>query len=157
DLQDRLVQELAGWLRAASAPARHPPTETVVVDAYEAFSRGLLNRGVETFEALDRAVTLFERAVRLDPAYARAHIELGVAYATNPAYRALGERRGRARAGRRGAVGLQPAAGRAWRELGWLLTAMGQRAEGMAAIRRALALDPDDATAYAAMARALFV
>jgi tetratricopeptide (TPR) repeat protein len=34
---------------------------------------------------------------------------------------------------------------------------MGQDVEGVAAIRRALAIDPDDATAYAAMARALFI
>src|SRR5262245_36307008 len=157
DLQDRLVQELAGWLRAASGPDRRPSTETVVVDAYEAFSRGLLNRGVETFESLDRAVALFERAVRLDPAYARAHIELGVAYATKADYLSMFELRDRALASLRRAVELQPESGRAWRELGWLLTAMGEETEGVAAIRRALALDPEDATAYAAMARALFV
>ena len=157
DLQDRLVQELAGWLRAASVPDRRASSETAVVDAYEAFSRGLLNRSVETFEALDRAVTLFERAVRLDPAYARAHIELGVAYATKADYLSMSELRDRALSSLRRAVELQPESGRGWRELGWLLTAMGQDVEGMAAIRRALALDPDDATAYAAMARALFI
>jgi tetratricopeptide (TPR) repeat protein len=148
DLQDRLAQELAGWLRAASSPDRRASPETVVVDAYEAFSRGLLNRGVETYEALDRAVTLFERAVRLDPAYARAHIELGVAYATKADYLSMSELRARALSSLRRAVELQPESGRGWRELGWLLTAMGQHAEGMAAIRRALAIDPDDATAY---------
>ena len=157
ELQDRLVQELAGWLRAASSPDRRASPETVVVDAYEAFSRGLLNRGVETYEALDRAVTLFERAVRLDPAYARAHIELGVAYATKADYLSMSELRDRALSSLRRAVELQPESGRGWRELGWLLTAMGQDAEGMAAIRRALAIDPDDATAYSAMARALFI
>jgi eukaryotic-like serine/threonine-protein kinase len=157
DLQDRLVQELASWLRAASVPDRRSSSETAVVEAYEAFARGLLNRSVDTFEALDRAVTLFERAVRLDPAYARAHIELGVAYATKADYLSMFELRDRALSSLRRAVELQPESGRAWRELGWLLTAMGQDVEGTAAIRRALAIDPDDASAYAAMARALFI
>jgi tetratricopeptide (TPR) repeat protein len=38
-----------------------------------------------------------------------------------------------------------------------LLVAMGQEAEGIAAIRRALAIEPDDASSCAAMARALFI
>ena len=157
DLQDRLVRQLAGWLRGASVQGSGSSSETAVIDAYEAFSRGLLNRGVETFEALDRAVTLFERAVRLDPSYARAHIELGVAYATKADYLSMSELRDRALSSLRRAIELQPESGRAWRELGWILTAMGQNAEGIAAIRRALAIDPDDATAYAAMGRALFI
>jgi tetratricopeptide (TPR) repeat protein/tRNA A-37 threonylcarbamoyl transferase component Bud32 len=157
DLQDRLVRELADWLRAASVPDRRSSPETAVIDAYEAFSRGVLNRSAETFEGLDRAVTLFERAVRLDPSYARAHIELGVAYATKADYLSMSELRDRAVVSLRRAIELQPESSRGWRELGWVLTAMGQDAEGMAAIRRALMLDPDDATAYAAMARALFI
>ena len=50
ELQDRLVRELAGTLRAAIAPAAAAGPETEVVEAYEAFSRGLLNRRAETFE-----------------------------------------------------------------------------------------------------------
>jgi eukaryotic-like serine/threonine-protein kinase len=157
DLQDRLVRELAGWLRAARAPDPQASSETAVVEAYEAFSRGVLNRSVETFETLDRSVALFERAVRLDPSYARAHIELGVAYATKADYLSMAELRERALSSLRRAIELQPDSGRGWRELGWLLATMGRDAEGIAAIHRALALDPDDATVYAAMARALFI
>jgi tetratricopeptide (TPR) repeat protein/tRNA A-37 threonylcarbamoyl transferase component Bud32 len=157
DLQDRLVRELATWLRAARVRSPHSSPETAAIDAYEAFSRGLLNRSVDTFETLDRAVTLFERAVRLDPSYARAHIELGVAYATKADYLSMSELRDRALASLRRAITLQPESARAWRELGWVLTATGQNDEGMAAIRRSLAMDSNDATAYAAMARALFI
>jgi tetratricopeptide (TPR) repeat protein/predicted Ser/Thr protein kinase len=157
DLQDQLVRELAAWLRRASASDRPTHPETVVIDAYEAFSRGLLNRSVETYEALDRAVTLFERAVHLDPTYARAHIELGVAYGTKADYLSMSELRDRAMSSLKRAVELQPGSGRAWRELGWLLSTMGRQAEGIAAIQRALAIDPADATAYGAMARALFI
>jgi serine/threonine protein kinase/tetratricopeptide (TPR) repeat protein len=157
DLQDRLVRELAGTLRAALGPEASASPETDVVEAYEAFSRGLLNRSAETFEALDRAVWLFERAVGLDPAYARAHVELGAAYGTKADYLSMPELRGRAVTSLRRAIELQPASARAWRELGALLVAMGQEAEGMAAIRRALAIEPEDASSCGAMARALFV
>jgi TolB-like protein/Tfp pilus assembly protein PilF len=157
ELQDQLVRKLAGALRAVLGPEASASPETEVVEAYEAFSRGLLNRSAETFETLDRAVWLFERAVRLDPSYARAHVELGTAYGTKADYLSMPELRGRAVSSLRRAIELQPASARAWRELGQLLVAMGQDAEGMAAIRRAIAIEPDNAGACGAMARALFV
>jgi TolB-like protein/Tfp pilus assembly protein PilF len=158
ELQDRLVRELAGALRAVVvAPETSAPPETEVVDAYEAFSRGLLNRGAETFETLDRAVWLFERAVRLDPSYARAYVELGTAYGTKADYLSMPELRGLGVSSLRRAIELQPASARAWRELGLLLVAMGQDAEGMAAIRRAIAIEPENPGACGAMGRALFV
>ena len=49
ELQDRLVRELAGSLRAAISPTSTLP-ETEVVSAYEAFSRGLINRRDEGFD-----------------------------------------------------------------------------------------------------------
>ena len=93
ELQDRLVRELAATLRAALAPAAAAGPETALVEAYEAFSRGVLNRRAETFESLDRAVWLFERAVTIDPAYARAYVELGTSYATKASYLSLPELR----------------------------------------------------------------
>jgi tetratricopeptide (TPR) repeat protein len=157
ELQDRLVHELASTLRAAVTPAAAAGPETSVVEAYEAFSRGLLNRSAETFESLDRAVWLFERAVKVDPAYARAHVELGASYATKASYLGLPELRQRAVTSLRRAIELQPASARAWRELGSVLIDMGQDAEAMVAIRRALAIDPEDASACSAMGRALFI
>ena len=156
ELQDHLVRELASSLRAAISPSTTLP-ETEVVSAYEAFSRGLINRRAEGFEALDRAVTLFERAVRLDPSYARAHIELGAAYSTKAEYLSMPELNVRSIDSLRRAIELQPASARAWRELGATLMAVREDVEGMAAIRRALALDPDDAGNYGTMGRALFI
>jgi TolB-like protein len=157
DLQDRLVRALATTLRAAVTPAVNTPQETTAVEAYEAFSRGLLNLRAETFESLDRAVWLFERAVAVDPTYARAWAELGAAYASKADYLSMPELRGRAVSSLRRAIELHPSSARAWRELGSSLVATGQEAEGMAAIRRALAVDPEDAGTHGAMGRALFV
>jgi tetratricopeptide (TPR) repeat protein len=114
----RLMRDLAKTLRAAVAPASAAAPETEVVEAYEAFSRGVLNRSAETFESLDRAVLLFERAVRVDPSYARAHAELGAAYASKALYLSMPELRGSAATSLRRAIALQPGSARAWRELG---------------------------------------
>jgi TolB-like protein len=156
DLQDQLVRELAQALRTAVTPQTHAGAETAVVEAYEALSRGILNRAAETHEALDRAGWLFERAVALDPAYARAHLELGATYATRADYLGLPELRVRAVASLRRAIELHPESPRAWRELGAVLVSMGQVSEGIAAIRRALALDYEDASNHGMMGRAMF-
>jgi eukaryotic-like serine/threonine-protein kinase len=156
DLQDRLVRELASSLRAAVArPAALP--ETAVVGAYEAFSRGLLNREAESFEALDRSVVLFESAVALDPAYARAYIELGAALSAKGDYLSMPELHARALVSLRRATELQPGSARAWRELGSTLLAVGQDVEAMQALQRALSIDPADASSMGAMGRALFI
>ena len=156
ELQDRLVRALAGSLRAAISPSTSSP-ETAVVGAYEAFSRGLINRRAESFESLDRAVILFERAVALDPAYARAHIELGAAYGTKADYLSMPELNERALPSLKRAIELQPGSGRAWRELGSTLLALGQVEEAKAALHRALAIDGEAAGALGAMGRALFI
>ena len=155
-LQDQLVRELASSLRAATAPAAALP-ETEVLGAYEAFSLGLLNRQAETFDALDRAVVLFERAIALDPAYARAHLELGAALAAKADYLSVPELNTRAQASLRRSLELQPGSVRAWRELGSTLIVLGDHAEAMTALRRALDIDPHDASSLGSMGRALFI
>jgi TolB-like protein/tetratricopeptide (TPR) repeat protein len=156
-LQDRLVRDLAGLLRAVIRPTEATTLETGVVGAYEAFSKGVINLRAESYESLDRAVMLFEQAVDLDAGYARAHLELGVAYATKADYLARGELRKQAVTSLRRALELQPDSVRAWRELGLVLMASGQDSDGFEAMRRALAIDPADAGALAAMGRALFI
>jgi TolB-like protein/Tfp pilus assembly protein PilF len=157
-LQDRLVHDVAESLRAAlRGPGGAPSQETGLVGAYEAYSKGVINLRAETYESLDRAAMLFERAVELDPRYARAHLELGAAYSMKADYLAMSELRGRAEASFRQAIALQPDLVRAWRELGSVLLARGQEAEGFEALRRALDLDPGDSGAIGAMARALFI
>jgi hypothetical protein len=50
---------------------------TWIVEAYEAFSKGVINLRAQTSESPDRAIMLFERAIALDPAYTSAHLGLG--------------------------------------------------------------------------------
>ena len=155
-LQDRLVSDLADSLRAVTRQ-QDVTRGTGIVGAYEAFSKGVVNLRVETYESLDRAMLLFERAVELDPRYARAHLELGVTYATKADYLGMSEPRNRAVASLRRAIELQPDLVRAWERLGTTLMAMGDEPAGLEAIERALELAPTDAGAISAMARALFI
>ena len=158
DLQDRLVRELGAGLRMSTpAPTARAAEETQVIEAYEAFSKGVLNYRRESYESLDRATFLFERAVALDPAYARAHVELGSALSSKADYLGTPGLHERALACFRRALELQPQLVRAWRELGGVLVSVGRQEEGLAAIQRALELDPQDAGALAAMGRAQFI
>jgi non-specific serine/threonine protein kinase len=158
ELQDRIVRELSASLRLApSAPERLADEETQVVEAYEAFSKGVMNLRLESYETLDRAVSLFERAIRLDPSYARAHLELGSSYAAKADYLAVPELHERALVSLRRALELRPGMVRAWREVGGALLALGRDDEAIDMIRRALELDPEDAGALGSMGRALFI
>ena len=80
ELQDRIVGELSSGLRLSLLPGtRDAADETHVVEAYEAFAKGLINLRAETAESLDRPIVYFQRAIEFDPRYARAHLQLGVA------------------------------------------------------------------------------
>ena len=155
-LQDRIVTELASGLRLAAVPGSEGE-DTHVLEAYQAFSRGVINYRLESYESLDRAALLFERAVALDPGYARAHLELGSVYHSKAEYLGAPELHERALASYRRALDLRPGLVRAWREMGSALVMLGRQEEGLAAIRRALELDGEDAGALAAMGRALFI
>jgi tetratricopeptide (TPR) repeat protein len=156
ELQDRVARELLQGLRPESSPAQGAE-RTRVVEAYEAFARGVLNQRAESYETLDRAAHLFERALALDPDYAQAHLELGATYAAKADFLALPELHERALQSFRAALALRPGLVRAWREMGSSLVAAGREEEGLAAIRRALELDPEDAGAAGALGRALFL
>ena len=131
--------------------------ETHVLDAYEAFSKGLINLRAESRESVDRAILFFERAVALDPDYARAWLALGEAYDVKATYLAMPELLEKAMASFEKCLALQPRLARAWKELGSTLVDLGREDKGLEAIRRALELDPGDGGSYAALGRAHFI
>ncbi|HEY7412828.1 MAG TPA: protein kinase [Vicinamibacteria bacterium] len=156
-LQDRIVAELVAGLHAVPASAADGDKETEVVEAYEAYSRGLLNLRAESYESLDRALLFFEKAIALDPAYARAHLRLGSVWDVKASYLVAPDLHERAIACFRRALSLRPNLTEAWRELGSTFVSLGREDEGLEAIQRALLLDPGDASAHSAMGRALFI
>jgi TolB-like protein len=155
-LQDRIVRELASSLRMGM-PALSEGEETHVVEAYEAYSKGVINLQLESYESLDRAILFFQRAVALDPTYARALVALGSACSTKADYLALPELNERALEAFRRALERQPGSARAWRQMGGTLMSLGRDEEALAAIQRALELAPEDPGPLSAMGRALFI
>ena len=126
-LQDRIVAELSEGLRLGLGGSGRGAQETHVVEAYEAFARGMLNLRLESYESLDRAALFFERAAALDPRYARAHLQLGSTYDVKAAYLGLPELHERALASFRRAIDLAPDLAVAWKEMGSCLTRSGAR------------------------------
>jgi TolB-like protein/Tfp pilus assembly protein PilF len=157
-LQDRIVSELSAGLRlrVPVAPGGEDE-ETRSVEAYEAYTKGLLNFRAETPESLDRAILFFERAVSVDPLYARAHAELGSAYEVKATYFGMPELAERAITSIRKAIELRPRFAHAWRELAGPLLLLGRDDEAIEALERALALDPVDASAYSGLGRVHFI
>jgi tetratricopeptide (TPR) repeat protein/aminoglycoside phosphotransferase (APT) family kinase protein len=157
DLQDRIVARLAEGFHVAARPSSGAGDATHVIDAYEAFSKGLVNLRAETRESVDRAILFFERAVALDPDYARAWLELGVATDTKATYLAMPELLEKALQAFERCLALEPRLPRAWREMGSTLVNLGREERGIEAIRRALELDPEDGSSHAALGRAWFI
>lgn len=155
-VQDRLVRELSSEL-SVKPPSSDDGGETHVVAAYEAFSKGLLNQDLETFESLERAILLYEKATALDPNYARAHVALGGAYSSKADYLAAPELNQKAVASLRRAIDLNPKNTRAWRDLGLTFLSDGRDDEAIEAIRQAMTLSPNAAGPLSAMGRALFI
>jgi tetratricopeptide (TPR) repeat protein len=156
-LQDRIVSELSAGLRLRVPAAGANGEETQSVEAYEAYTKGLLNFRTETTESLDRAILFFERAVALDPGYVPAYVELGSAYNLKAGYFAVPELHERAIASLRKAIELRPTLAEAWRELSAPLRDLGRDEEAIEALEKALALDPGDAEAYSALGRLHFI
>jgi tetratricopeptide (TPR) repeat protein len=155
DLQDRLVAELVAGLRGQLPEAR--PEETQSLGAWEACAKGLLNFHEESQESIDRAIVFFERAVALDPGYARAHTLLGAALDLKGDYLTTPELSERALVSLDRAIALRPEANEAWRYRGSALITLGRDEEALAAFENALARNPMDASAQSGIARVHFI
>lgn len=156
DVQDRIVSEMSSVLRLTASEPREG-AETAVVAAYEALSKGLLNMRADSYEALERAILFFERALTLDPHYVRAQIELGAAYEQKGEYLGADDVLERSRLILRRLVDARPRFARAWRELGMTLLAMRRTGEGLDCLHRALSLDPDDPHILGGIGRGYFI
>jgi serine/threonine protein kinase/Flp pilus assembly protein TadD len=160
ELQDRIVFELSRSLDLkvdkvqAEAIARD---ETKSVEAFEAYSRGLLNMRQASRDSIDRAISLFERATELDPNYAEAWASLGGALQLKGMFLSISEFLVRAIDVLRKAIALQPTLAGAHAWLGLSLLNLGQVGEAIASLRQAVALEPDNAQAHQALARALWM
>jgi serine/threonine protein kinase/tetratricopeptide (TPR) repeat protein len=157
DLQDQLVQDLArtGMAHELASSERDAivATHEVSLEAFEAYSRGMLNLRMASRDGVDRALGLFERALELSPGYVDAMIALGSALDLKGSFLAMHDLLERSLRMLQQAVALKPDSGEAHLRLGETLSDLGRIDEGIAEMQEALRLAPDDAEAHASLAR----
>ena len=76
ELQDQVAASVVGAIapqmeRAEIERAKHKPTENL--NAYDYYLRGMANLNLGSREAITEALTLFEKAIQLDPDFASAY------------------------------------------------------------------------------------
>jgi serine/threonine protein kinase/tetratricopeptide (TPR) repeat protein len=157
DLQDQLVQDLArtGMAHELASSERDAivAAHEVSLEAFEAYSRGMLNLRMASRDGVDRALGLFERALELSPGYVDAMIALGSALDLKGAFQAMHDLLERSLRLLQQAVTLKPDSAEAHLRLGETLSDLGRIDEGIAEMQEALRLAPDDAEAHASLAR----
>jgi serine/threonine protein kinase/tetratricopeptide (TPR) repeat protein len=159
-LQDRIVFELTQGLQlqlAGSEIADIEEPETRSVEAYELFSRGVLTLRLASRDAPDRAISLFEKALAIDPEYAEAWAGLGGAYQLKGAFLNLPELLEKAIECERRALALDPELADAHTWLGAAQLALGRADEAVASLQRAIELEPGQARPWATLARAHWI
>jgi len=160
ELQDRIVFELSRSLDlVVERPAAEAiaTDETTSVEAFEAYSRGLVNLRQATRDSIERAIALFEHATELDPRYARAWASLGGAFQIKGMFLAMPEFTERAIDRLQRAIALAPSFAEAHASLGLSLLNLGRIEEAESYLRRAVSLDENNTTAVQGLARALWL
>jgi tetratricopeptide (TPR) repeat protein len=160
DLQDRLVSELTGALQVAVTQSDRSgivPAGTQSLEAYQAFSRGMMNLRLAERESMDRGIALLEQAIAEDPDYVEAMVELAGAlelkgsFLSEPALFQksldLVDR----------ALATRPTDAAAHVQRGDTLLVMGRAEEAVAALREGVRLQPDRAAAHGSLARAYWM
>ncbi len=160
DLQDKIVYELSHGLDfALKSGARDVigKHETSVIEAYECFSRGMMELRALSREAIDRAIELFRKAIQLDPTYARVYSMLGYTLGMKGSSLSQKHLNEEAVAILQKAIELAPSSAESYAALGLQYISMDRIDEAIGAIRRALSFDPEDATGRTALGRAYFI
>jgi len=81
-IQSEIALNVAGALRASLSPEKETRTQrhSSNLEAYDAYLLGAFHWNKHTFDCYHLALQSFERAIELDPAYARAHAGIASCY-----------------------------------------------------------------------------
>jgi tetratricopeptide (TPR) repeat protein/predicted Ser/Thr protein kinase len=159
-LQDKIVFEIGQGLNLVlrgTEVAGIERRETLSVEAYESYARGMMSLRLASRDSIERAIAAFEGAIRHDPEYALAWAALGGAYSLKGSFLSLPELVERAIEIERRALTLDPRLADAHMWLGSALLGLGRTDEAVAAIREAIRLEPDNGQAHQGLARAYWV
>ncbi|MBO0721517.1 MAG: protein kinase [Blastocatellia bacterium] len=160
DLQDKIVYELSRDLDLSlhsGERQRIEQKETNVVEAYEAFVKADIELDKGSRESVDAAISLFERAIGLDPGYAHAYAGLGYAIALKGHAQTKPEFLEQAVGYLQKAIELNPLLPDGYSGLGFTFVAMGREDDAIGALRRALSFAPQDPLTHSALGRAYMI
>lgn len=154
DFQDRIAAQVAGAIHPAIRGAeielakRKPPTS---LRAYDIVMRAYPSIWGRRKDTNDQAIELLKQAIAIDPAYGRAHALLAWCHASNASYLWAEHpeselEKARAAVEAAGSIGDDPTALAA---AGSALSMCGDQERAANFIERALALDPNNAWAWA--------
>ncbi len=160
-VQDEIAGAIGQELKVRVGGERGSGTDapaTVNPEAYDLYLKGLALWQARSVQGLLDAVEDFNRAIEIDPGFAKAHAGLALTYGVLPDYTpqisydssfALSQD-----AGER-ALALDPTLPEAFAALGNVAVASGRKATGVALLQRAIAFSPSFATAYQWLGTAL--
>jgi len=160
DLQDKIVYELSQGLNlqlGTSEITEIEADETQSVEAYESFSRGMINLRTGSRDSLDRAIHYFEKASDLDPNYAGAWAALSAAYDLKGGFLSIPELSHKAVEFAQTAIKLNPRLSHAHQFLGGAYNTLGRYDEAIAEMNEAVRLEPNNAGAHGSLARAYWI
>lgn len=160
DLQDKIVMSLTEGLRlslGSSEIAAIERTETVSVEAYEHYSRGMTDLRSADRSAIDRAIEDFRQAIELDPRYSLAWAALGAATNLKGFFDGHRATTRRALDFAEKALAINQDLVFAHETLGMTYLNLGRFNEAVAALDAAARLAPGQATTHAALGRALWL
>ena len=156
--QDRLRAEPGSEPRAWHfRDHRNRAEETQSVEAYESFSRGMINLRTGSRDSLDRAIHYFEKAAEMDPNYAGAWAALSAAYDLKGGFLSIPELSHKAVEFAEKAVKLNPRLSHAHQFLGGAYNTLGRYDEAIASMNEAVRLEPNNAGAHGSLARAYWL
>jgi adenylate cyclase len=159
-LQDKIVYELSQGLNlelGTSEITEIEAEETQSVEAYESFSRGMINLRTGSRDSLDRAIHYFEKAAEMDPNYAGAWAALSAAYDLKGGFLSIPELSLKAVEYAEKAVKLNPSLSHAHQFLGGAYSTLGRYDDAIASMNEAVRLEPNNAGAHGSLARAYWL
>ncbi len=151
-IQDEIANAVVATLRPAEEPTGEAAlaSDRTTVEAYEHFVRGDRLWQVRSKEAIEESIREFKAAIAADPEYAPAHAGLAMAYMFSVIYgdKTFNEVRLVVEQEIDQALALDPKLGAAYAAKGGLLERLDDMDGAEAAYRRAIELDPSNATVH---------
>jgi tetratricopeptide (TPR) repeat protein len=160
ELQDKIVYELSKGLNVQLGSGEITEIErkeTFSVEAYEHFSRGMMNLRTASRDSLDRSIYLFEKAVELDPNYASSYAMLSAANNLKGDFLSIPELHSKAIEMAKKAIALNPRLSYGHHFLGSAYSSSGRYDEAIESFKEAIRLEPGNASAHSSLGRAFWL